>query len=70
MKISKNKIMRFFLMSQESLNPRIRFLGKKKPVTSSSRTDGDTDTHESDYRGHPFRVSEVFPSTCHQGSAQ
>ena len=33
-------------------------------------TDGRTDTHESDYCWHPFRVSRVFPSTCHQGSAQ
>ena len=31
---------------------------------------GETDTHESDYCGHPFRVSRVFPSTYHQGSAQ
>ena len=29
MKMSKNKKMRFFLMSQGSLNPRIRFLGQK-----------------------------------------
>ena len=29
-----------------------------------------TDGHESDYRGHPFRVSGIFPSTYHQGSAQ
>ena len=29
MKISKNKKMRFFLMSQGSLNPKIRFLGQK-----------------------------------------
>ena len=29
-----------------------------------------TDTHESDYWGHPFRVSGAFPSTYHQGSAQ
>ena len=29
-----------------------------------------TDRHESDYCGHPFRVSGVFPSTCHQGLAQ
>ena len=27
-------------------------------------------THESDYCGHPFRVSGVFPSTYHQGSSQ
>ena len=29
-----------------------------------------TDTHESEYRGHHFRVSRFFPSTYHQGSVQ
>ena len=29
MKISKNKKMRFFLMSQGSFSPKIRFLGQK-----------------------------------------
>ena len=33
-------------------------------------TGRQTHTHESDYCGHPFRVSGVFPSTYHQGSAQ
>ena len=33
-------------------------------------THRQTDTHESDYWGHPFRISGVFPSTYHQGSAQ
>ena len=49
-------------MSQGSLNPKIRFLGQKKHT--------ETHTHESDYCGHPFKVSGVFPSTYHQGSAQ
>ena len=31
-------------------------------------TDRQTDTHEREYRGHPFNVSEVCPSTNHQGS--
>ena len=66
MKISKNKKMRFFLMSQGSLNPKIRFLGQK--VCSVAH--GQTDTHESEYRGHPFRVSGCFSSTYHQGSVQ
>ena len=66
MKISKNKKMIFFLMSQGSFNPKIRFLGQKVcPVARRQ-----THTHESDYCGHPFRVSGVFPSTNHQGSAQ
>ena len=31
-----------------------------------------TDRHinESEYRGHPFRVSGIFPSIYHQGSVQ
>ena len=74
MKISKNKKMRFFLMSQGSLNPKIRFLGQKVCPVARERTyrqtDRQTDRHESDYCGHPFRVSGVFPSTYHQGSAQ
>ena len=34
------------------------------------RTDTHTNTHESEIRGHPFRVSGIFPSTYHQGSVQ
>ena len=44
MKISKNKKMHFFLMSQGSFNPKIRFLGQK--VCSVARL--HTDTHKSD----------------------
>ena len=36
----------------------------------SENANKQTDTYESDYCGHPFRVSGVFPSTYHQGSAQ
>ena len=68
MKISKNKKMRFFLMSQGSLNPKIRFQGQKVWPVARSQTDGRTDIHEREYRGHPFNVSEVCPSTNHQGS--
>ena len=64
----------FFLMSQGSLNPKIRFLSKKVCPAARGRTDGQThrqtDTHESDYWMHPFRVSGVFPSTYHQRSDQ
>ena len=70
MTISKNKKMRFFIMSQGSVNPKIRFLGQKVCSVARLQTDTQTDRHESDYRGHPFRVSGVFPSTYHQGSAQ
>ena len=62
MKISKNKKMRFFLMSQGSLNPKITFLGQKLCSVARERTHThrQTDTHESEYRGHPFRVSGFF----------
>ena len=41
MKISKNKKIRFFLMSQGSLNPKIRFLVQKVcPVARSQATEG------------------------------
>ena len=43
MKISKNKKMRFFLMSQGSLDPKIRFIGQK--VCSVARVHTDTQTH-------------------------
>ena len=41
MKISKNKKMCFFLMSQGSLDPKIRFLGQN--VCSYTQTDTQTD---------------------------
>ena len=43
---------------------------RPKGVLCSSVTDRQTDRHESEYRGHPFRVSGIFPSTYHQGSVQ
>ena len=45
MKISKNKKVRYFLMSQESLNPKIWFLGQKMCPLAREQTD----RHESDY---------------------
>ena len=70
MKISKNKKMRFFVISQGYA----RFLAQKlwsvARVQRHRQTHRHTDRHESDYRGHPFRVSGVFPSPYHQGSAQ
>ena len=44
MKISEKKCV-FFLMSQGSFNPKIRFLGQKVCPVARVRTD----THESDY---------------------
>ena len=43
MKISKNKKMRFFLMSQGSLNLKIRFLGQKVCPVARGQTDRQTD---------------------------
>ena len=39
-------------------------------MSNNKKTDGHTDTQESEYRGHTFRVSGIFPSTYHQGSVQ
>ena len=44
MKISKNKKMRFFLMSQGSLDPKIRFIGQKVCSVACVHTDRQTDT--------------------------
>ena len=44
MKISKNKKMRFFLMSQGSFNPKIRFLGQKMCPVARPQTDTQTHT--------------------------
>ena len=59
MKISKNKKMRFFLMSQGSFNPKIRFLVEKVCPVACLQTDRRTD-RQSDHCGHPFRVSGFF----------
>ena len=70
MKISKNKKMRFFLIFQGSLNPKIRFLAQKLRYPARVQRHRQTHRHDSDYCGHPFGVSGVFPSACQQGSAQ
>ena len=57
--------MRFFLMSQGSLDPKIRFLDEKMCSVARVQTDRQTDRHESEYRGHPFKVLGVFSSTYH-----
>ena len=46
------------------------YVPKPKSVLCSPRTHRRTDRHESDYSGHPFRVSGFFSSTNHQGLAQ
>ena len=69
MKIMKNKKMRLFLISQGSLNQKIMFLCQEVCSVAQLRTDRHTWV-ESEYRGHPFRDSGIFPSTYHQGSVQ
>ena len=54
------------------------FLGQKVCSVAHEWTDRQTysqadtqpDRHESEYRGHPYRVSGFFPSTYHHGSVQ
>ena len=68
------KIFKKNLMSQGSLDQTIRSLGQKVCSVARVQTDRLTDRHpgryESEYRGHPFRVSGIFPSTYQQGSVQ
>ena len=55
MKISKNKKCGFFLMSQGSLDPTIRFIGQKVCSVACIQTHIQIDRHESEYRGHPTK---------------
>ena len=66
MKISENKKMRFFLMSQGSLDPKIRFIGQKVCSVASVQTHRQTDKKVNT----EDTLSGFFPSTYHQGSAQ
>ena len=54
--------MGYFLMSQVLLNPKSMFLGHKMCPVASTQTDRHTD-RQSDYCGHPFKVSGIFPSS-------
>ena len=60
MKISKNKKMRFFLMSQGSLDPKIRFIGQK--VCSVARVQTDRQTHRHTDR-HTDRQTDTKVNT-------
>ena len=55
----------YFPMSQGSFNPKTWFLCQKVCSVAHEHTHG-----HSEYRGHPFRVSGIFPSTYHKGSVQ
>ena len=55
MKISKNKKMRFFLMSKGSLDPKIRSLGQN--VCSVARVQTDRQTHRQTDRQTDTKVN-------------
>ena len=55
----------FFLMSQGSLDPKIRFLGQKVCSVARVQTDTQTDT-----KVNTEDTLSGFPSTYHQGSVQ
>ena len=58
MKISKNKKMRFFLMSQGSLNPKIRFLGQKVCSVARTQTDKPLKTPKMTLKMSFFKISK------------
>ena len=60
----KEQKIRFSLMSQESLNPKMSVLVQK--VCSVARVHTQTDTHPDT----KVNTEGVFPSTHHQGSFQ
>ena len=61
MKISKNKKMHFFLMSQGSLDPKIRFIGQKVCSVARVQTHRHTDRHTDRHtRKTPFQNFRNF----------
>ena len=53
-----------------SKKQKIRFLCQKMCSVAREQTYIQTYRRGSGYRGHPFRVSGICPSTYHQGSVQ
>ena len=68
-KQKKNLLVLYKTKNPKDHSAKTWFLGQNVCSVARPQTDGQTDTHESDYRGHPFRVSGVLPSTYHQGLA-
>ena len=62
--------MRFFLMSQGSFNPKIRFLDPKVCHVARLRTDTPTTYTKVKTEDALSGFQDFFPSTYHQGSAQ
>ena len=70
MKISKNKKMCFSMSQGYHSTKKLGSQAKRCTLqVVHGRTDTQTDRMTM-YSGYPFRVSGVFPSTHHQGSAQ
>ena len=69
MKISKNKKMRFFLMSQGSLDLKIRILVQKVCSVARVQTDTQTDT-EVNTEDTLSGFQDFSPSTYHQELVQ
>ena len=55
MKISKNKKMHFFLMSQGSFDPKIRFLGQKVCPVACSHTDNRQTNTQTKFMYYKYR---------------
>ena len=79
MKISKNKKCVFFLMSQGSLNSKIKFLGQKMCSVARGRTDRHTHTHGSEYRldqrttfqgVHEFSIHPIIKDWSNKGRCE
>ena len=71
-KLSKNKKMCFFLVSQGSFSPKIKFLGQKVCSVARGQTDRQTDMKvktENILSGFQ-NFFKHFPSTYHQGAVQ
>ena len=70
MKISKKKKKSFFSHVPRITRPK-NYVPRSKGVLCSSRADRQTHIQtDTKVKGHPFMVSGIFPSTCHQGSVQ
>ena len=70
--ILKNKNVRFFIMSQGSLYPKIRFPPQKlwSVARVQRHTHTQTDSKDVNTEGTLSGFQDFFSSTYHQGSAQ
>ena len=59
-----------FLCPKDPSIQKIRFVGQKVCSVARTRTNGRTDRHENENRGHPFRFREFLSLTYDQGAIQ